>query len=125
MLGQIIAPPQRHVQRFTALDLDRIERRCAYRHQGRRNNTSAPNETLPAFTWTPTTEVDLLMWIDMLDPTTYTVNGGGTGISAIKNKATNVSLTLPVNNTPYEATGVNGKPCLHPIVIGDRMTFTE
>lgn len=124
MLGQIVTPPEHRVRRFDLADLEREERRCAYRQQGRRTFGSGPNESLVSSGWTPLSEVDLIAWIDMQDASTYTVTGGN-AISAIKNKATGVSWTLPVNNTPYEATGLNGHPCLHPIVIGDRIETTE
>lgn len=75
--------------------------------------------------YTPLDEGNLVAWIDVQDAAFRTLNGGGTGITGIRNKVSGVAWSLPVNNTPFEAAGLNGHPCLHPTVIGDRIQFTE
>lgn len=75
--------------------------------------------------YSPGSEASPLANVDLQDASNYTLNGGSTGITQIKNKVSGVVWTCPVNNTPFEAAGINGHPCLHPIVIGDRIEFTE
>ncbi len=69
---------------------------------------------------------NLLGWFDLQDPASYTLNGGGTGITEILNKVSAQAFDTPVNDTPYEAAGLNGHPCLHPSgVVGDRVQAAE
>jgi hypothetical protein len=75
--------------------------------------------------YTPQSESTPLAWIDLQDATAITLNGGSTGVTQVKNKISGVQWDTPANDTPYEAAGLNGHPCLHPIVVGDRIMFTE
>lgn len=67
-----------------------------------------------AHAFAPTDISGLVAWFDMQDATSYTVNGGGTGITQIANKVSAQVYDTPADDTPYEATGLNGHPCLHP-----------
>lgn len=80
--------------------------------------------TPPPFS--PSDISDLLAWFDLQDPASYTLNGGSTGITQILNKVSSQVYDTPVNDTPFEATGLNGHPCLHPSgVVGDRVQANE
>jgi hypothetical protein len=72
--------------------------------------------------YSPASEGNLLVWIDMLDPAAKTI--AGATLTAYKNKVTGVDLT-PGTPVPYEATGWNGKPCIHPTLIGHAPIATE
>jgi uncharacterized repeat protein (TIGR02059 family) len=61
----------------------------------------------------PSDEAGLVLWFDVQDAANITVVGG-TAASAIKNKVSGVSHAVVSANCPYEATGLNGHPCLHP-----------
>lgn len=77
-------------------------------------------------TYTPASEGGALLHFDMLDPTAYTLNGGSTGVTQIKNKISNVQWLFNGGaDCPYEAAGLNGHPCLHPTLITHRSISSE
>lgn len=74
--------------------------------------------------YSPADEGSAVLNIDISDAATLTLTSGNTRIADAKNKISGVAWLTPVNDTPYEATGLNGKPCLHPLVTGDRLQTT-
>jgi hypothetical protein len=72
--------------------------------------------------YSPLAEGNLQVWIDMLDAGSKTISGAT--LTAYKNRVTGVDLT-PGTPVPYEATGWNGKPCIHPTLIGHAPIATE
>lgn len=77
-------------------------------------------------TYTPASEGGALIHFDMLDPTAYTLNGGSTGVTQIKNKISNVQWLFNQGaDCPYEAAGINGHPCLHPTLVTHASISTE
>lgn len=72
--------------------------------------------------WTPSTPGGLIAEIDMLNPLGY-VEAAGL-VTSVKNLVSGVSWAA-VSSCPYEATGINGHPCLHPVDITDYFLTTE
>lgn len=64
-------------------------------------------------------------WFDMLDSSSFTNASGA--VSAIVNKASGVSWTeaLASQRPTYNATGLNGKPCMDFDGVNDRIISTE
>jgi hypothetical protein len=75
--------------------------------------------------YSPADEGSAVLHFDMQTPAGFTLNGGSTGITQIQNLISTAQWSTPVNDTPYEATGLNGYPCLHPLVTGDRLLSTS
>ncbi len=73
--------------------------------------------------YSPLSEGGGVFWLDMLDAASYTVSGGTT-VTAFTNKVSSVSWPA-VSSCPYEATGLNSKPCLHPTTISHYFLSTE
>lgn len=68
----------------------------------------------------------LIFLIDYSDPSCYTLDGGGTNITAAVNLATGGLLTTPATDVPFEPTGWNGtSPCAHPTGAATRLMGTE
>jgi hypothetical protein len=59
----------------------------------------------------------------MLDAASYTVSGG-TSVTTFNNKVSGVAMPA-ASSCPYEATGLNGKPVLHPTTIAHYFLTTE
>ncbi len=87
-------------------------------------STTAP-VTLGSGSYVPTDEGGAVLWLDMQDATAYTLNGGSTGITQVKNKISNVQWAVNGTDCPFEATGINGHPCAHPTLIGHGFISTE
>lgn len=67
---------------------------------------------------------DLKVWIDMLDPLSFNVVGGE--VVALRNKASNVVWNTPLSDFPdYEATGLNGLPCMKGNGVDKALSTTE
>jgi hypothetical protein len=73
-------------------------------------------------TFSPLSISGAVAWIDMQDPTAYTESGGT--VTALKNKVSSVSWAASAS-CPFEATGLNGHPCLHPIDLTDSFRSSE
>lgn len=68
----------------------------------------------------------LIGWFDTQHGASITLNGGGTAATQILNRVGGAVYDTPANDVPYEATGLNGNPCLHPAgVTGDRMQAAD
>lgn len=79
-----------------------------------------------AHAFVPSDVSGLLLNLDMQDTGNRTLNGGSTALVSINNSVSTQLYDTPANDVPYEATGLNGHPCLHPSgVVGDRLTATE
>lgn len=75
--------------------------------------------------YSPASEGNLVAWFDFSDAANYTLNGGSTAYTAIKNKVSGVIWTPTDGTLPYEASGLNGHSCAHPAVVGDALISTE
>jgi uncharacterized repeat protein (TIGR02059 family) len=75
--------------------------------------------------FTPSDITGLTAWFDVSDAASLTLTGGNTTIADIKNKVSASVWDTPSSDTPYEATGLNGKPCLHPTTTSHRIQSTE
>jgi len=81
---------------------------------------SAPK--LTGGVYDPATDPDVVAWFDPSDASAITQSGGSA--TALKNKKSAVSWAA-VSSCPYEATGLNGHPCLHPTTISHYFLSTE
>lgn len=72
--------------------------------------------------YVPTDEGSAVAWFDPQDASSLTIVGAT--VTAIKNKISNVSWAA-ASSVPYEATGLNGKACLHPTSISHYFLSTE
>lgn len=72
--------------------------------------------------YSPLSEGGGVAWFDMLDPTAYTEATGV--VTALRNKVSSVSWAA-ASSCPFEAAGLNGHPCLHPVDITDYFLSTE
>lgn len=64
----------------------------------------------------------LVGWFDVSDASSLTIVS--TTVTAIKNKVSNVSWAA-ISACPYETTGLNGHPCLHPTGLTHYFKSTE
>ncbi len=83
---------------------------------------SAVGVFLGGGSYAPADEGGLVAEIDMLQPAGYVESGGL--VTSVVNLVSSTSWAA-VSSCPYEATGINGHPCLHPLDISDYFTSTE
>lgn len=83
---------------------------------------SAVGEFAGGGVWTPASPGGLVAEIDLLNPAGYVESGGA--VTEVINLVSSVSWAA-ASSCPYEATGLNGHPCLHPVDITDYFLSTE
>jgi hypothetical protein len=71
----------------------------------------------------PRDEGDAVLWVDMQDAASFTEVGGL--ITSINNKITSTAIPAVGIGAPYEATGLNGHPCMHPTGTTHGLSSTE
>ncbi len=75
--------------------------------------------------WSPMDLGGLVAWVDILDRRGYTTSSNGLAVSSVQNKATGVWWDTPSAEVPLETYGINGRPCLHPKTLTERILSTE
>lgn len=71
----------------------------------------------------PRDEGGAVLWIDLNDASNYTLTASF--ITSIKNKITNTAIAATTLGGPFEATGLNSKPCMHPTLSTHGLSSTE
>jgi hypothetical protein len=71
----------------------------------------------------PRDEGDAVLWVDMQDAASFTEAAGF--VTSINNKITSTAIAAVSTGAPYEATGLNGHPCMHPTVATHGLSSTE
>jgi hypothetical protein len=92
------------------------------RRDGRTGRGRIGGELIPAIN--PTTVAGLVLDFNLQDVASYTVTGGNT-VTSITNTVSGVAASEPTNPPAYEATGLNGFPCMKGNGTTSRLIWTE